>query len=247
MGEPSISATEIVNRALVRIGSSRIQDINNLSDPKTAAAATLYYEARDAMLRSARWNFARKFVSLAALAATPPGLALLPDPDYSGQIIYTGAYQLPSDYLRLSSVSPYKSHWRIVGRALFTDAPSPATSGVLVGLQPPNADGADNVPTSSNTIGSQTPNGIEYIYKVTDATKFDPMFATALALRVAYGMAFGTTALRDLRTELRQEAKEMFDEARAVAGMEQWPEQLWDTVMIDVRHEYGSGFGWTEF
>lgn len=213
-----------------------------MSDPKTAQAATLYYETRDALLRSCRWNFARKFVSLAQLSAAPLGLSLGPDPDYAGSIIYTGAYQLPSDYLRLSAVSPASSHWRIVGTSLYTDAPQALTSAPLVGLQPPNADGTDNQPSSSAT-GSVVPIGVEYIAQITDATRFDPLFARCLSLRLAAELSFTITALESLRQELKADFREAFDEARAIAGMEQWPEQLFDNVMVDVRYGYANSAG----
>ena len=242
MPEPSISATEICNRALVRVGANRIQDINNAQDGKAAIAATLYYETRDALLRRARWNFARKFVALAQLQPAPLALALAPDPDYQGQIIYTGAYQLPNDFIRLSNVSPQNSHWRIVGQTLYTDAAPQQSPATLIGLQPPNADGSDNVPLSGST-GATIPIGIEYIAKITDTTKYDSLFASCLAKTLAYEISFSINALESLKQLLRQEAQVAFDEARSITGMEQWPEQLFDTVVVDVRFGYNNNAG----
>jgi len=238
----AVSDTEIANRALVRVGAARIQDINNIQDSKTATVATLYPEARDALLRRCRWNFARRFASLNQLAAAPLGLALMPDPEYAGDVVYTGAYALPNDYLRLSDVSPRDAHWRVVGQALYTDAPAPASTAVLIGLQPPGADGADNMPAQGST-GSVVPNGIEYIAQITDPNQFDPLFSRCLSLQLAYELTFSVNASESLRQALRQEWKEAFDEARAIAGMEQWPEQLFNTVMVDVRYGYANSAG----
>jgi hypothetical protein len=243
MAQPDLSETEIVNRALGRIGASRIGTIGDLSTDKGALASTLYYEGRDALLRRYRWNFARAFKTLASLTTAPIGLALMPDPDYAGQIQYTGAYQLPADYIRLSSVSPYDAHWRIVGSTLYTDSPAPLTNIALIGLQPLGSDGADNQPGTSQNLGSIVQAGIEYIRRVTDVTQFDPLFTQILSKMIAYECCFGTNALESLRKDLRDEGEKLCTEAGAINGMEQWPEQLFDTVLVDVRYGYSNSAG----
>ena len=212
--------------------------------PNGVSASYLYYDMRDKLLRRLRWNFARKFAALATLAAAPMNLSLMPDPDYVGQVIYSVALQLPDDYLRLSAVSPYDAHWRIVGKTLLTDAVPAPTALPLVGLQPPNADGSDNVPSMSPNSGSTSAAlGIEYIAKIADPTRWDPYFTSVLTLDLAQAMCQGNTGLMELKKMLIQEREQEFAEARALEGMEQWPEQLYDTVMIDVRMGYSSGQG----
>lgn len=242
MPAPGISDTSIVNQALVRLGQLPIADLNSDATPQGVAACLLYYDMRDTLLRKLRWNFARRFATLATLPLAPLNLALTPDPDYVGQVIYTVAYQLPQDFLRLSAVSPYDSHWRIVGNTLYTDAVPAATLPPLVGLQPLGADGTDNQPTNNTGAGAPTP-GIEYIAQVTDPTLFEPLFKRVLTLDLAQALCQTGTGLMELKKMLIQEREADFSEARAIEGMEQWPEQMYDTVMVDVRMGYSAGTG----
>ena len=243
MPAPGKSETNVVNQALIRIGQTPIAGLDNTT-PNGTAASLLYYDMRDKLLRRLRWNFARKFATLASLPAAPGNLALMPDPDYVGQVIYTVALQLPADYLRLSAVSPYDAHWRIVGNTLLTDAVPAATAFPLVGLQPPNADGSDNVPTmSANTGSTSAALGIEYIARIEDVTQWEPLFNSVLTLDLAQALCQGNTGLMELKKMLLQEREADFAEARSIEGMEQWPEQMFDTVMVDVRMGYSSGQG----
>jgi hypothetical protein len=243
MPAPGKSETSIVNQALIRIGQPPIAALDNTT-PNGTAASLLYYDMRDKLLRRLRWNFARKFAALAVLPAAPGNFSFLPDPDYVGQVIYSVALQLPADYLRLSAVSPYDAHWRIVGRTLLTDAVPQPTALPLVGLQPPNADGSDNVPSMSPNSGSTSAAlGIEYIAKIEDVTQFEPLFTSVLTLDLAQALCQNNTGLIELKKMLIQEREGEFAEARALEGMEQWPEQMFDTVMVDVRMGYSSGAG----
>ena len=242
MPAPGKSETNVVNQALIRIGQTPIAGLDNTT-PNGTAASLLYYDMRDKLLRRLRWNFARKFATLASLPVAPGNLALMPDPDYVGQVIYTVALQLPADYLRLSAVSPYDAHWRIVGNQLYTDASPAPTLLPLVGLQPPNADGSDNVPSISPTSQGSAAPGIEYIRQVTDPNQMDPLFKRVLTLDLAQALCQQGTGLSELKKMLLQEREADFAEARAISGMEQWPEQLFDTVMIDVRMGYSAGAG----
>ncbi|HYC66440.1 MAG TPA: hypothetical protein VEC14_17045 [Reyranellaceae bacterium] len=81
------SDIDICNRALSRLGTRAT--IAALSEDSTEArtAAIWYAATRDALLRAADWNFARRRVALAELGTPPTGWAF--------------RYALPTDCLRL--------------------------------------------------------------------------------------------------------------------------------------------------
>ena len=81
------SEVDICNRALSRLGTRAT--INTLAEASTEArTASIWYAAtRDALLRAADWNFARRRVVLADLGSPPSG--------------WRYRYALPVDCLRL--------------------------------------------------------------------------------------------------------------------------------------------------
>lgn len=86
------SSTEIANFALAKLGSKRIQDIND-GNSKGARIALLHYDqARKSLLRRHRWNFA-------TFRATLTQDATAPEWGYKYQ------YAVPPDFLRLMVVN----------------------------------------------------------------------------------------------------------------------------------------------
>lgn len=81
------SETSIVNQALALIGQQKLSSLND-SSPSAQAAALVFSDIRDAVLRDHKWNFAATRVKLARLAETP-----------ISEWVY--CYQLPSDFIRL--------------------------------------------------------------------------------------------------------------------------------------------------
>lgn len=82
--------TEVVNKALVHLGESRITSLTDGSN-QANAANDIYEGLRDELLRAHPWNFATKRVQLAR-SSTAPAFEF----DY--------AYVLPTDWLRTISV-----------------------------------------------------------------------------------------------------------------------------------------------
>lgn len=118
------SQVEIANRALTKIGESRIL---SLSDDVEAARVvySLWDIVRDSELRARNWNFSITRASLAALVSTP-------DWGFSYQ------YQLPSDCLRVIQVDDYfpgpsmsdyrvssEAEYQIEGGKILTDKVAP--------------------------------------------------------------------------------------------------------------------------
>src|SRR6185312_15087672 len=116
------SDTDIANQALIMLGSAPINSLNDSSN-QGISVKTLYYAARDGLLREIPWNFARKQVALSQLAAVPINLDILPNVSGPGNIVYTGAFALPLDFLRMYRFSPQTAHWRLISVPLNPSQP----------------------------------------------------------------------------------------------------------------------------
>jgi hypothetical protein len=122
------SEVEIANRALLRVGATRITSLEEASANARAVNA-LFTTVRDAELRSHVWNFAIKRARLAADATAP---AFGP----------ANAFPLPSDFLRL--LPPDKDthyndlDWRVEGRRILTDAAAPLDIRYIYRVTDPN-------------------------------------------------------------------------------------------------------------
>lgn len=102
----AVSETSICNRALQRVGASRITDLTE--DSKNARECAAVYEiARDAELRAHPWSFAVKRAVLA-----PSGSPLVFEDGNT-------AFPLPSDFLRLLPGRETRD-WQIEGRNVLT-------------------------------------------------------------------------------------------------------------------------------
>lgn len=111
----ALSATDICNLALARIGEEAIMDITDDSI-KSARACNVAFEpvARE-VARMGEWNCLKKRVALAQIAEAPA-------------FEWEYQYQLPSDFISLVEVNGSDYHgqaqdkWEIEGRVLLTDA-----------------------------------------------------------------------------------------------------------------------------
>jgi hypothetical protein len=80
------SSTDIVNRALYRLG---LQRINSLSDnnPRAVVMNDLYTQVRDQILEKYYWSFARKRATLSPLAIAP-------------EFGYDYQFDVPADFIK---------------------------------------------------------------------------------------------------------------------------------------------------
>lgn len=85
------SVIQIANRALTKLGSARIISLDD-DNKQARAVKSCYEDLRDDELRSHRWSFAMKRLSLAADAEAPA---------YG----FSYQYTLPADFLRLDLVN----------------------------------------------------------------------------------------------------------------------------------------------
>lgn len=118
------SQTDIVNRALTKLGAARITNIND-SNKSARAMNAIYDTVRKSELRKHMWGFALKRDAIAKLADAPAW-------GFGNQ------YQLPTDFLRLvqindtfiiPAIAEYttqdNSAWAIEGTAILTDFDAP--------------------------------------------------------------------------------------------------------------------------
>jgi len=104
------SVVETSNRALQKLGASRITSLSD--DSKNArACSACYTRIRDAMLRRHQWNFA---IARAELAASTTAPAFGP----------ANAYPLPADFLRLLP-NNRECDWQIEGDTIVTNDNAP--------------------------------------------------------------------------------------------------------------------------
>lgn len=122
------SEVDICNRALQKLGASRITSLTENS--VNARACNLCYEhVRDAELRAHSWNFAIKRSQL-ALDATGP--------DFGP----TNSYTLPADFLRLIAPDAEDNlndlDWLIEGQKILTEDGAPLNIRYIYRVTDPN-------------------------------------------------------------------------------------------------------------
>lgn len=236
------SELDLVNTALGRLGQAPIalfgENINT-----GLITYQMYATERDALLRTIPWNFARVWASLASLSVAPMALDLIPNSAAPGIVQFTTAFYLPQDCLRVYRFSPKDSHWRIVGKQIYTDAVPATNLGVLLGMQPLGNNGLDNQPPTPSSTPSNTV-GIEYIQRIVDVSVFDAQFTEVLIWKIARDTSFGITGLRETFAQAEQMYTQTLADAAAVNGMENWPDEYFNTELTDVRYGYSnlSGF-----
>jgi hypothetical protein len=238
--EGSITADtdiDIVNTALIQLGQSPISAFGQNSGSGIILQAS-YNRSRDDLLRRQPWNFARQWVSLALLSQAPLNLDILPTGDDGpGLLTFTGAYQLPNDCLRVFRFSPRDAHWRIIGRNIYTDAIPQVNTAPLLGLQPPDNNGSANQPTGG-FIGAPMPIGVEYIRLITNPVQWDANFRMCFVFKLMKELAFGITGLMQAYTLAKNEFDDAMSTAAVTNGIENWPDQFWNSDLNTVRYGY---------
>lgn len=156
------SRTDWANRALSKIGESRVIALDN-NTTRGALLNSLFDIVLDAELRDRKWSFSIKRAQLAADVAAPA-------------FGYGIQFQLPSDCLRVLSILNFD-----VGPDLSDYRTSPTQLYVIEGRKL-----LYGRPTG--TPPSQ-PMPIRYIARIPDTTLWDPSFGDAFACRLAVEIA----------------------------------------------------------
>lgn len=228
---------DIVNTALIRLGQNPISAFGQ--NPGTGLIMQSSYNmSRDELLRKQPWSFAKSWAALAQLTALPAvNLDIIPVASGPGMVTFTAAFQLPNDCLRVFRVSPKSMHWRVIGRILYTDCgPLPALPPLL-GLEPPNSNGSDNMP-QNGVAGISVTLGIEYIAQSTDPQQWDSLFMGCFVWKICKELAFGITGLKDGYEMAKTEYDEAIRDAATTNGIETWPDPYWNTDLTDARYGY---------
>lgn len=234
----TVSDTDICNMALIKLGAQPITGLDTDTSEQAVMCNAVYKIARDAALRSHPWNFARVWAPLTTLAQQPLSLLIKPDPHFQGEIIYTGSYEIPADCVRVFRASPFNYNFRIVGKALYTDAPPQnINSASFIGAQP-----GVGLPPATDTLNPNVV-GIEYISRNTDPTIWDTMFVEALVCKIAAHLAWPITSSMDTKKAMEAEYKDALNEAWYADGAEQWSDELYNNILTDVRNIVGAPDG----
>ena len=134
-----------------------------------------FMQARDEVLQAAQWRFAKRQETLSRLPAVPASKWL-------------AAYQLPNDFIRLCEIEGTNA-W--LPREYFD-----RYGNTLVIGQANQFNAEDEMPATIT---------IEYIFRQTDNSTFDPLFVRGLALVLAAAMARTITGSDNKARELMQE------------------------------------------
>ena len=202
--------TEVINRALVKIGANTIASPDDESE-QARKAALVFKTVAQGELRRQAWSFAKKRTTLAPLADTSLG----------GQEFSTG-YNLPADCLRLVSLN---GNWVFssIREAGSGSMPEFAIEGrVLLSGQARRAS-----------------EGAAYIVYVSDVSDnvavWDATFVEAFACRLAGELTQSITKNMTLKQSLKQDYAEALKEAKRTNAIELPPVTMPDDSWVLAR------------
>jgi hypothetical protein len=194
------SQTSICNRALTKLGATRILSITD--NVKAARELNSMWDSlRDAELRRNLWNFAITRDSLAALVDAPAwGFAY--------------QYQLPTGCLRLVQVGEHYYVHNLSDYRTMPEAPFQVERG--------------STGTSVIMTDFSAPLKIRYVQRVEDTAQWDALFVEAFASRLAYEACEAITQSSTKKGEVWEDYKQALREAKLVDAIENPPEALPD-------------------
>lgn len=244
--------TDICNQALDLIGTrSTIASLQENSN-EARACRRFYEQTRDAMIRGAHWNFARRTAYLTMLKSAP-GTPENPtaggglwDPSWPPPPwLYT--YQYPSDCLLMIMISPqiYNTGQTSSGTPIFS-VPSVTAVPAMIQIRPQKFELAADTDVQGNDVRVICSNqdqaiGI-YSKRVTTPDLWDPTFKDALAAALASRLCISLSGDKALKKELAADAMAALLEARRTDGIEGLSSEEWIPDWIRVR---GFAYDWS--
>jgi hypothetical protein len=173
----------IASQALIKIGGTPITSFDG-TDRQSVVVSNLYDDTKKGLMYYTFWNFATHKVQLSQLVETPVDTN------------YTGAYQLPGDYIRVKGV--FDSAGRLRG---------------------------DYSVENNKIYASFNPLNLEYI-RLKDESDFPPFFVEVLIAKLAYEICEGVTGVGTLQDRLANEFERKLAKAMTVDGQETPPQKI---------------------
>lgn len=184
------SVVAICNLALSNIGKDNINDLAEAS-PQARACNQFYALTRDMLLQSYPWRFAGKTQSLAAVTNDKPGA-------------WGHAYNRPNDCLKVRWVRPE-----------YSDLDPP-----VEGLGEPECVCYPHDIEGQTIYANLSPAFLRYTFRLTDPTRFSPLFVDALSWHLAVRLAMPMTRDPKVRADAYQLARVMQAQAEAADANE---------------------------
>jgi hypothetical protein len=202
--------TEVINRALVKIGANTIVSPGEESE-QARKAALVFKTLAQGELRRQAWSFAKKRATLAPLADVPGGTD------------YGEGYNLPADCLRLISLN---GNW-VFSSIRETNEGGPPLYAIegrvlLTGV-------------NRRSVGNSSA-AVVYVSDVSETISiWDANFVEAFACRLAAELVQSITKNMTLKQSLKQDYLEALKEAKRTNAIELPPQALPDESWVLAR------------
>lgn len=206
----------LYNMALGKVGTRTTVSATTEGSNEANSCNTFYAATRDAMLRAAPWNFCRKQLLLTQLKTSQDISNPPPAP-------WAFEYSYPSDCLKARFILPQVSTDATVNGIPITSAGLSAQPQYVMGPPVKFMVGLDQDGSGNNIrviLTNQFQAQLVYTAAVTDPNLFDPEFIEALTSALGAKVGRNLTADKALVADLRTEAVNFVNAARANNGNE---------------------------
>lgn len=183
------SKTEIANHALLKLGETRVSNIETDIEKKSKTIRELWNEVRDALLEAYPWNFAIKRVSIAADGTAPV---------YG----WDNAFSVPVDFLKLLYIKD-TDEYVIENGKILTDTDAPLY--------------------------------ITYVARITDTSRYNPLFNEALACRLAFDACESITQSNTKKEFLYKEYMQAINTAFQSDAIQDPPQDVQESPWVTAR------------
>lgn len=235
--------TDVINRSLQALGTrSNVAAVTERSE-EARNMRILFNPTRDAMLRGAHWDFARKTDYLALLKSAPG----TPENTSQGTVNWVPAtqpappwlysYAYPSDCLLVRTISPQIATGYTGGTPIFS---TPSYIPIPMGGYRPQK---FQIATDTNSQGAAIRNILSnqnqaiaiYTQRITNPDLWDELFQEAMVAALAFRVCNALTGDNNMRQQLRQDAISALTSARVSDGNEGFTVENWTPEWLAIR------------